>query len=95
MASGAVSYDGDLPFARRWGSRTRPLPRDDVVCHQFRFDDILLINTHVNGVWAAQSPVLRLECNQNPVFQFYADTFDRVWGMAGPGRSPASRTGSS
>ncbi|GAB3917588.1 transcriptional regulator [Microlunatus endophyticus] len=51
---------------------------------QFRFDDTLLINTHVHGVWAAQSPVFRLECNESPVFQFYANTFDRVWALAGP-----------
>lgn len=50
---------------------------------QFRFDDTMLINTHAHGVWASQSPVLRLDCDGNPVFQFYADAFDRVWASAG------------
>lgn len=46
---------------------------------QFRFDDTLLINTHAHGVWAAQSPVLRLDCTESPIFQFYANAFERVW----------------
>jgi hypothetical protein len=46
---------------------------------EFRFDDTLLINTHAHGVWASQSPVLRLDCPTRPVFQFYTDAFDRVW----------------
>lgn len=46
---------------------------------QFRFDDTLLINTHAYGVWASQSPVLRLDRATNPVFQFYANAFERVW----------------
>lgn len=45
---------------------------------QFRFDDTLLINTHAYGVWASQSPVLRLDCADSPLFQFYADAFERV-----------------
>lgn len=46
---------------------------------QFRFDDTLLINPHAYGVWAAQSPVFRFDCSTSAIFQFYADTFERVW----------------
>lgn len=51
---------------------------------QFRFDDIFLINTHAHGVWAAQSPVLRLDGAESQIFQFYADAFERVWTSAVP-----------
>lgn len=48
----------------------------------FRFDDTLLINTHAYGVWASQSPVLRVDCPSNPLFQFYADAFERIWALS-------------
>lgn len=51
---------------------------------QFRFDDTLLVNAHAHGVWEAQSPVYRLVRGENPVFEFYADAFDRVWATAEP-----------
>jgi hypothetical protein len=53
--------------------------RTTLYASQFRFDDTLLINAHAHGVWASQSPVLRLDCADSPVFRFYADAFDRVW----------------
>jgi hypothetical protein len=46
---------------------------------EFRFDDTLLINTHAHGLWASQSPVLRIDCATSPLFHFYTDAFDRVW----------------
>lgn len=49
---------------------------------QFRFDETLLINTHVHGVWASQSPVLRLDYSGNAIFQFYDEAFERVWASA-------------
>lgn len=49
---------------------------------QARFDDILLIDTHAHGVWSAQCPVLRFESAESPVFEFYADAFERVWASA-------------
>ncbi|QGN34503.1 hypothetical protein [Microlunatus sp. Gsoil 973] len=68
---------------------------------EFRFDDTLLINTHAYGVWASESPVLRLDCAESPLFQFYADAFDRVWGnetlclaiSPGPGSQCRSKSG--
>ncbi|WP_344802612.1 helix-turn-helix domain-containing protein [Microlunatus ginsengisoli] len=53
----------------------------------FRFDDILLANTHANGVWACHSPVLQLrKANSNRLFTFYADSFTAVWRRSGPPR---------
>jgi hypothetical protein len=49
---------------------------------EFRFDDTLLINIHAFGVWASQSPVLRLDCSENAIFKFYVEAFERVWSSA-------------
>lgn len=48
----------------------------------FRFDDTMLINTHAHGVWSAHSPVLRLERDSSPVFEFYVQAFERVFVIA-------------
>ena len=46
----------------------------------FRFDDVLLVNTHAFGVWAAQSPALQVRQSSGAsLFDFYASAFDRVW----------------
>lgn len=68
----------------------------NVRCHDttlyastFRFDDVLLVNTHVFGVWAAQSPTLQLRQSPNAnLFDFYASAFERVWAS---GSRPADR----
>ena len=46
----------------------------------FRFDDILLANTHAAGVWACHSPVLHLHrtCS-SPLFDFYMHSFETIW----------------
>ena len=46
----------------------------------FRFDDILLANTHAAGVWACHSPVLHLRrtCSA-PLFDFYLHSFETIW----------------
>jgi hypothetical protein len=62
---------------------------------QFRFDDIMLINAHAHGVWSAQSPVLRLDRGENPVFQFYADAFERVWESAALSEAQGQTTAAS
>ena len=48
----------------------------------FRFDDILLANTHAAGVWACHSPVLQLRrtCSAH-LFDFYLRSFERIWGI--------------
>lgn len=50
----------------------------------FRFDDVLLVNTHAFGVWAAQSPALQVRRSPGAsLFDFYALAFDRVWAASG------------
>jgi len=49
----------------------------------FRFDDLVLVNLHAYGVWAAHSPVLRVhQAVEEGMFGFYAAAFERVWGSA-------------
>lgn len=46
----------------------------------FRFDDLLLANTHADGIWACHSPVLQLHrSNAGDLFDFYTRTFDGTW----------------
>lgn len=46
----------------------------------FRFDDVLLVNPHALGAWAAHSPALQLrQSSQATLFDFYAGAFERVW----------------
>lgn len=50
----------------------------------FRFDDILLANTHAYGAWACHSPVLQLhKASSGRIFDFYRHSFERVWAQAG------------
>ncbi len=65
----------------------RPVPGITVRPHHavayaslFRFDDILLANTHAAGVWACHSPVLQLRrtCSAE-LFTFYQRSFERIW----------------
>lgn len=50
----------------------------------FRFDDVLLVNTHAYGAWACHSPVLQLrKASSGRVFDFYRHSFERVWAQAG------------
>lgn len=51
----------------------------------FRFDDLLLANTHAYGVWACHSPVLELRrATSGRLFDFYAGSFDSAWKHWGP-----------
>jgi transcriptional regulator with XRE-family HTH domain len=55
----------------------------------FRFDEDLLVNTHVYGAPAAQSPVLHLRrVPGGRLFGHYADSFERVWNEASPAPQP-------
>ncbi len=50
----------------------------------FRFDDVLLANTHAHGAWACHSPVLQLrKVSSGRLFDFYSRSFDGVWRCAG------------
>ncbi len=49
----------------------------------YRFDDDMLVNTHVYGAPAAQSPVLHLRrVPGGRMFDHYATSLDRVWASA-------------
>lgn len=46
----------------------------------YRFDDEMLVNTHVYGVTAPHAPVLHLRrLSGGDLFDTYANSFDRVW----------------
>jgi hypothetical protein len=50
----------------------------------FRFDDLLLANTHAYGIWACHSPVLQLHrSSSGMLFDFYASSFDNAWRRSG------------
>jgi len=51
----------------------------------FRFDDEMLVNTHVLGSPAAHNPVLHLrKVDGGRLFNHYLDSFERVWTEARP-----------
>lgn len=56
----------------------------------YRFDDEMLVNTHVFGFPAAHAPVLHLRrLSGGDLFDTYADSFDRVWSTGLPAWPPA------
>jgi hypothetical protein len=51
----------------------------------FRFDNEVLVNTHLFGAKAYQNPVLHLrEIPEGTLFRDYTRSFERVWAQAGP-----------
>jgi hypothetical protein len=44
----------------------------------------MLINTHVYGILAAYTPVLRLRRLDGAYFNTYLESFDQVWASARP-----------
>lgn len=51
----------------------------------FRFDDLLLANTHAYGIWACHSPVLQVDrASSAKLFDFYTTSFDRTWRSCEP-----------
>ncbi len=48
----------------------------------YRFDDQMLVNTHVYGLLAAYTPVLRLRRIDGQYFDTYMESFERVWAGA-------------
>lgn len=51
----------------------------------YRFDDELLVNTHIYGVPAAHAPVLHLrKLSAGDLFDTYADSYERVWAGSRP-----------
>jgi transcriptional regulator with XRE-family HTH domain len=46
----------------------------------YRFDDEMLVNTHIYGVPAAHAPVMHLrQLSSGDFFDTYAESFERVW----------------
>lgn len=50
----------------------------------YRFDDEMLVNSHVYGILAAYTPVLHLRRVDGAYFGTYLESFERVWGSARP-----------
>lgn len=49
----------------------------------FRFDDVILANTHAYGTWACHAPVIQLRrASSGRLFDFYERSFERVWELA-------------
>jgi transcriptional regulator with XRE-family HTH domain len=55
----------------------------------YRFDEDILINTHVYGAPAAQNPVIHLRrVPGGRMFEHYLTSFERVWATASPTERP-------
>ena len=50
----------------------------------YRFDDDMIVNTHVYGILAAYTPTLRLRRVDGAYFSTYLESFERVWASARP-----------
>ncbi|MFI7674206.1 DUF5919 domain-containing protein [Actinophytocola sp. NPDC049390] len=51
----------------------------------YRFDDDMLVNTHVYGFMAAHSPLLHLRrLSGGDLFETFSESFDNVWNTAKP-----------
>lgn len=48
----------------------------------YRFDDEMLVNTHVYGILAAHTPTLRFRRVDGAYFSTYRESFERVWASA-------------
>lgn len=50
----------------------------------YRFDDDMLVNTHVYGILAAYTPTMHIRRVDGAYFQTYLESFERVWASARP-----------
>jgi hypothetical protein len=50
----------------------------------YRFDDDVLVNSHVYGILAAFTPVMHLRRVDGGYFNTYLESFERVWASARP-----------
>lgn len=81
---------GRCETTARYLDALRPQPGVTVRTHRttlyastFRFDELLLANTHAFGVWAALSPTLQMRRESEfGLFDFYTAAFERVWASA-------------
>ncbi|WP_026360810.1 XRE family transcriptional regulator [Amycolatopsis nigrescens] len=71
-------------------------PGIEIRCHTatlynsiYRFDDEMLVNTHVYGLMAAHAPLLHLRrLTGGDLFETYAESFGAVWSTAKPPKWP-------
>ena len=55
----------------------------------FRFDNDMLVNTHVYGLPAAHAPVMHLRrLDGGELFDIYEGSFQAVWDVAVPASAP-------
>jgi len=52
----------------------------------YRFDDEVVVNTHVYGILAAYTPTLHFRRVDGSYFSTYLESFERVWASARPAR---------
>ena len=86
-----TSPPGSDSASRTW-SRRSGAPGIEVRQHRtvlynslYRFDDEMLVNTHVVGSPAPQNPVLHLQrVAGGHLFDHYLKSFERVWDSAEP-----------
>ncbi|MGH4012657.1 MAG: DUF5919 domain-containing protein [Pseudonocardiaceae bacterium] len=75
----------------------RPLndtPGIEIRCHGttlynsiYRFDEEMLVNTHVYGFMAAHAPLLHLRrLSGGDLFETYSESFENVWNTATPAK---------
>ncbi|MFC4086338.1 DUF5919 domain-containing protein [Amycolatopsis samaneae] len=51
----------------------------------FRFDDEMIVNTHVYGIQGAHAPTLHLRrLSAGDLFETYSESFESVWNLAKP-----------
>ncbi|MDN3357797.1 XRE family transcriptional regulator [Actinomadura sp. DC4] len=50
----------------------------------YRFDDDMIVNTHVYGLLAAHTPTMHIRRVDGAYFQTYLESFERVWASARP-----------
>jgi transcriptional regulator with XRE-family HTH domain len=50
----------------------------------YRFDDEMIVNTHVYGLLAAYTPTMHLRRVDGAYFQTYLESFERVWASSRP-----------
>jgi uncharacterized protein DUF5919 len=68
------------------------VPGVEVRCHAttlynsiYRFDDEMLVNTHVYGFMAAHAPVMHIRrLSGGDLFETYSESFDSVWSASKP-----------
>jgi transcriptional regulator with XRE-family HTH domain len=61
----------------------------------YRFDDDMIVNTHVYGILAAYTPSLRLRRVDGAYFSTYLESFERVWASARPFEPEGQEAGAS